>query len=55
MKNDDMFVLLGQSSVSFEGAGKKLEDYGRYLCMSEVIAGDGLYNRSFFTLFRLNF
>lgn len=48
MKNDDMFVLLVQSSVSFEGAGKKLEDYGRYLCMSEVIAGDGLYNRSFF-------
>lgn len=49
-----MFVLLVQSSLSFEGTGKKLEDYARYLCMCEVIAGDELFNCSFFTLCKWN-
>lgn len=55
MKNDDVFVLLVQSSLSFEGTGKMLKNCARYLCMCEVIAGDGLYNCSLFALFRLNF
>jgi len=52
---NDIFVLLVQSSLKFERTGKKLEDYASYLCRCEVIAEDELYHCSFFTLFRLIF